>query len=108
MRLAFARWALHRLLLTFVALSGCAPSESAGTTAPAPAPGGEPRTLIALVAQEPSSIAARALVSAGTSLRFQQRLPNASLTVIDAQGLPQPELLVSLPTLNTESWRVFP
>jgi peptide/nickel transport system substrate-binding protein len=62
---------------------------------------------VTLVGQEPANIAARPLTSAGTSLRFQQRLPNALLAVIDARGLPQPELLSELPRLNSGSWRVF-
>ena len=108
MRLAGARWALHGILLVALALTGCGAAGPGATTAPAAAPSSETRTLVALVGGEPSSIAARALVSAGTSLRFQQRLPNALLTVIDAKGLPQPELLASLPALNTASWQVFP
>lgn len=103
------RWAIHGLLLATLALTGCvreAPPTS--TTAPAAAPGSEARTLVALVGNEPSNIAARALESAGTSLRFQQRAVNALPAVIDAKGSPQPELLARLPALNTPSWQVFP
>jgi peptide/nickel transport system substrate-binding protein len=96
------------ILLIALALTGCAPAGPATTTAPATAPSSETRTLVALVGGEPASIAARALTSAGTSFRFQQRLPNALLTVIDAQGMPQPELLASLPALNTANWQVLP
>ncbi|HEY3118014.1 MAG TPA: ABC transporter substrate-binding protein [Chloroflexota bacterium] len=102
-----AHTALNCVLLFALALTGCGVAQPA-TTAPAAAPTSEGRTLVALVGQEPASIAARPLVSGGTSLRTQQRVVNALLAVIDAKGLPQPELLASLPALSTPSWQVFP
>jgi peptide/nickel transport system substrate-binding protein len=77
-------------------------------TAPPAAPGSEARTLVALAGNEPASIAARSFSPAGTSIRFQQRVVNALPALIDAKGSPQPELLASLPALNTQSWQVFP
>ncbi|MBM2812451.1 MAG: hypothetical protein HW416_3210 [Chloroflexi bacterium] len=106
-----AHLSLNGILVATLTLTGCGlpgPAAKGPEKAPTTAPSSEARTLVALVGQEPSSIAARPLTTGGTSLSFQQRLPNALLTVIDAQGSPRPELLENLPALNTSSWQVFP
>ncbi|MBM2812452.1 MAG: hypothetical protein HW416_3211 [Chloroflexi bacterium] len=107
-RMAGARWALRGILLVSLAATSCASGAPATTAVPAAAPTSEARTMVALVGQEPPTMASRALTTAGTSLRFQQRLPNALLAVIDDQGFAKPELLESLPALNTATWQIFP
>src|SRR5579871_574601 len=101
MRLASA------LLLAFAVL-GCA----AGTTGPAqsdtPASAGQPdRPLVMLVGVEPATVATRGLVQKGAGLHVALRIFNALPSLVDGRGLPRPELLASLPSLNTDTWQVF-
>src|SRR5712692_1815896 len=98
------------LLLSALALAGCAPSQAGPNQGPssvaAPAP--PERPLVIFVRVEPASVATRAFVQKGTGLHAPLRIFNALLTLIDDKGQPRPELLASLPALNTDSWKVFP
>jgi len=69
---------------------------------------GEARPLVAYVRTEPVSIATRPFSDKGAGLHVALRMFNALLVLIDDRGDAQPELLESLPQLNTDSWRVFP
>jgi len=99
------------VFLAALALTGCAvggpettrPDSGPGEVSPAPS-----RPLVMFVRVEPSSVAMRALVQPGASLHATLRVFNALPALLDARGVPQPELLASLPALNTDSWRVFP
>src|SRR5207245_11638206 len=75
---------------------------SPGATQPVQAP------LVVFRGKDQASVAARALLESSISVRTTQRMFNALPALLDARGTPQPELLVSLPVLNTESWQVFP
>src|SRR5581483_2215221 len=106
-----ARWGAHALLLMALVLTGCgpgaqstaAPQAGSGTTAPS-----EARPLVIFVRVEPSTLATRSFVRKSAGLFFVWRVFNAMPAVIDGHGVPQPELLASLPQLNTDSWQVFP
>src|SRR5437867_2295548 len=97
------RWAGNTILLISLLLTGCnvaRPSASGSDAAPNVQPAAQSRPLIALFGKEPASVATRAFVQQGTSLGSTFRVFNALLTLSDAHGLPQPELLASLPILN--------
>ncbi len=62
-----------------------------------------------IVRVEPVTLASRALQSsAGTALYISRRTFNSLLALIDDRATPRPELAESLPSLNSESWAVFP
>ena len=103
------RWAGNAILLVALAVIGCGPSRPAITTSdatPSAAAANQARPLVILARVEPASVAPRAFVNNGPA-RFAARMFNALPSLIDAHGNPQPELLVSLPTLNTDTWQVF-
>jgi peptide/nickel transport system substrate-binding protein len=108
-RQAHARSALCGIALILL-VAGCAPGGA--TTGPAAAPADIPpsqaRPLVIFIRVEPASVATRGLVQTGAALRIPFLMFNALPTRSDAQGAPLPELLASLPALNTDSWRVFP
>src|SRR5436305_719152 len=96
---------LKAIALGVLLLTACAGTSPSASTR---APGGEPaaatapaKPLVGLFGKEPASVAVRAFVSQGTSLGSTFRVFNALLTLSDAHGVAQPELLESLPTLNT-------
>lgn len=91
-------------------LVGCAPAGPATPSQPVRAdqPAGQPRTLVAAIANEPPSIAALAPIAGGFGSNFSYRPFNAFLEVIDNRGVALPYLAEALPTLNTETWQVFP
>src|SRR5436190_4606981 len=97
--------------LAALALIGCAggqPHSRQPSSAPTTVAPGEARPLVAYVRTEPISIATRPFSDKGAGLHVALRMFNALLVLIDDRGGPQPELLESLPQLNTDSWRVFP
>src|SRR5205823_14465892 len=95
------------------AILACTPP--ARTPAPAPsgqAPAGaEPqtiRTLPAAIRVEPASIAGKGLKQSSLTLGGTVRTFNAGLSIIDDHDQPRPYLAETLPTLNTDSWKVNP
>ena len=108
---AAARWAVSGILLTGLLLTGCGvggPARTGPEPAPAAVPPAQARPMVMFNGKEPASVATRALLESSISLRATQRMFNALLALLDDRGSPHPELLVSLPALNTESWHVFP
>lgn len=98
------------LLLT---LAACAPTPAGRATAPdggdrPPAPTQPARALRLVMRAEPGSIAGTILIPTGISTGTQRRIFNAGLTLEDGDGKYRPYLAESVPTLNTDSWRVFP
>src|SRR2546428_1522091 len=97
------------ILLMGLLLSGCGGNASssreqgAATAAPA-----QTRPLVIFLRAEPGSVAWRGFKQSSANIRTPQRIINAQPAVRDVRGQPQPELLSSLPALNTESWQVFP
>jgi peptide/nickel transport system substrate-binding protein len=65
------------------------------------------RPLVVFIRVEPATLATRAFVQKSAGLFFPWRLVNALPAVTDAHGLPQPELLSTLPVLNSDTWQVF-
>jgi peptide/nickel transport system substrate-binding protein len=57
---------------------------------------------------EPATLANRAFVQKSAGLFVPWRLFNALPALFAARGDPLPELLASLPALNTDTWQVFP
>ncbi|MBM2809820.1 MAG: hypothetical protein HW416_579 [Chloroflexi bacterium] len=100
------------ILLVALALTGCAaggPATTRGSdTAPTTVPPTQARPLVLFLAAEPSGVAWRGFKQSSANIRAPQRIFNALPSLIDGRGLPQPELLVSLPALNTDTWQVFP
>src|SRR5437867_6133273 len=97
------------LLVALSTLVACSTVPAANnSTASVDALPAHARPLVMFVRVEPSSVAMRALVQPGASLHATLRVFNALPALLDARGVPQPELLASLPALNTDSWRVFP
>jgi len=107
---AGARWAVNGLLLAALALAGCAPGPQGPRPGadPSTMPATEARPLVIFLGNEPNSLATRAFAAKGRGLYTAWRSFNALPAFTDVRGLPQPELLSSLPSLNTESWQVFP
>jgi peptide/nickel transport system substrate-binding protein len=98
-----------RMLLLAVALAGCATgqprSDRADGASAAPTEG---RPLVIIVRVEPATLSTRPFQQPGTALHVSRRLFNALPALIDDKGQPRPQLLESLPQLNTDTWRVSP
>src|SRR5438105_179763 len=97
-------------LLLATGLMACAPAPTGGgsqATAPVNVVAID-RPLVIFVGVEPSTVATRGLVQKGAGLHAALRIFNALPALIDDKGLPRPELLASLPALNTDTWQVFP
>lgn len=63
-------------------------------------------TLVFIARAEPDDLSQGAAV--GTSSSTTYRIFNATMALRDGQGVPQPQLLMELPRLNTETWRILP
>jgi peptide/nickel transport system substrate-binding protein len=100
---------LVALVFVMVA-SACAgpPSQPSAAQAPPSAPAAGPsKTAVFLTHVEPISLSEhRALYTTGSNPADAKRLFNASLTLADQQGVPQPYLVERRPELNTDTWRV--
>lgn len=106
-----ARCGINGILLLTLALTGCAlggPAKTGAEPAPTAVPPTQARPLVIFFRVEPPTVATRALVQSGVSPNVTRRIFNALPALLDARGVPQPELLASLSALNTDSWRVFP
>ena len=65
--------------------------------------------MVIVVRAEPLTVAAKVIASGiGTSQATSQRLFNATLGILDAEGVPRPYLAEVLPELGTDTWQVFP
>lgn len=99
-------------MLAIVLLAACAaPAPRPGDAGPASSPPSAPptpRTLIAAVEREPSTLALRPLRETFAATYLPNRTFNADIAFLDDQGVPQPYMVEALPQLNSESWRVFP
>src|SRR5437867_6102729 len=97
------------LLVALSTLVACSTVPAANnSTASVDALPAHARPLVMFVRVEPTSIAMRALVQPGASLHATLRIFNALPALLDDRGVPHPELLASLPTLNSDTWQVFP
>jgi len=96
------------LLLVTLALAGCGLGAPGGRTdsAPRASSPAEARPLVIVVRVEPAGLATRPFQQPGTALHVARRLFNALPALIDDRGQPRPQLLDSLPTLDTDTWRV--
>ncbi|HEY3117486.1 MAG TPA: ABC transporter substrate-binding protein, partial [Chloroflexota bacterium] len=101
----------NAIILATLLLTGCAVS-GPGTSGPAAAPVGVPDAqappLVIFFRAEPASLATRSLGQKSASVRTQVRPLNALIASMDDRALPRPELVASLPELNTSSWVVNP
>ena len=96
-------------VVALLALTACAPgpartTETANPSA-APAPAAAPKTLMFGVRYELNDIAPK--ITSGTSSDGMKRLFTASLAYLDGAGKAVPYLAETLPSLDTESWRVL-
>lgn len=104
-----ALYGLSALVLATL-LAGCAgapPTRSAPSDGEAATAGRRPSPTLVFVARgEPNDLSEGAAV--GTSSSTTYRIFNATMSLRDGQGVPRPQLLTTLPQLNTDSWRVLP
>ncbi len=92
-------------LLLLVGCAGPASQASGGRGAgEAPTPRAS-RTLVFIARDEPGNLSSGVI---GTSSGTTFRIFNSTLAIRGADGTPGPQLLASLPTLNSDSWRTFP
>jgi peptide/nickel transport system substrate-binding protein len=92
-----------------VLLVGCAPGQSQGQGQSSGASSERPtqaRTLTLAHRYEQPTLAPKVLASNDTG--NNNRLFNASLSLIDDKGASRPYLAEALPQLNSEAWKVFP
>lgn len=102
------------ILVLVCALSACA-TPSSGGAVPGASPGGgasttprQERTLNVALEIEPKYISSLAPTISATAGAFFLRPFSAYLEFVDEKGQPGPYLVEALPTLNTDSWKVFP
>jgi peptide/nickel transport system substrate-binding protein len=105
------------LLICVCSLLACMPSVPGAQPAPAPGSEGpgtantrsaaEQRTLIVAIRGEPSSLSVKEWVE-GLALGNVKRFFGAYLTISDEREDVRPYLAESLPSLNTDTWKVFP
>jgi peptide/nickel transport system substrate-binding protein len=89
---------------------GCAPGASPGQSASGGASRatGPQKLLVIANRGEPTSLAARSLVTAGSSVGIPPRFFNATLDLNDVRENSHPQLAEALPQFGTDSWQVFP
>ncbi|HEY3117176.1 MAG TPA: ABC transporter substrate-binding protein, partial [Chloroflexota bacterium] len=104
-----AHRAVIAMLLVIFAVTGCGPGAAgpASNPAPAVAPPVQARPLVIYV-REPRSLAIRPFQTQAGAIAVSQRLFNATLALVDEKAVPRPQLVDTLPQLNTDTWRVFP
>ncbi len=87
----------------------CAPQQQRGAVDARPAPAAQSQNLAIAIYAEPGTLAQKPLgAGPGTSFRSTVRAFNATLGIVDGEGLPRPYLAEVLPKLDTESWVVSP
>src|SRR5436309_1860209 len=104
--------ALVLITLAATTLLACAPAPAtpAAQPASAPSPAAQPapnRTLAAAIRLEPASIAGKGLQPSSVTLGATVRLFNAGLAIIDDHDQARPSLAEALPSLNSDTWKIF-
>src|SRR6266545_3541010 len=97
---------LTALLMVVIALAGCA-GGAASPQQSEPQPAASSRPLVFAIRVEPESIATRHIGQPGSGLTGPKRMFNGTIATVDETGTPHPYVVDSLPTLHTDSWRVF-
>ncbi|MBM2810991.1 MAG: hypothetical protein HW416_1750 [Chloroflexi bacterium] len=101
-------------LLLLTAVVACGPPAPRGGDGTQPPPGassrssGAARTLVYATRTEPGTIAPRIIGQAGSTLVGIQVIFNALVAYVDETATARPHIVESLPSLNSDSWRVFP
>ena len=98
---------LASLLIPLV-ISACGPAGPSTQSSGASAPLAPQRTLTIAVRGEPPSLAARPLATFSGALAGGKYPFNATLDFRDDRGTTQPLLAEALPSLETDTWQVFP
>ncbi len=106
-----ARWLT--LVMLAISLAACSPARPPTPQQPdagdAPAAATMPqRTLVIIGRGEPPNIAAKSIVTYSGSLGQVRRVFNAQLDYLDERENSVPYLAEAVPSLNTDTWRVFP
>lgn len=97
------------LVLLMALGAGCAPGGAAQRgSAEAAGAAGPQKTLVISNRGEPPTLAARSLVTQGSSLGIPPRFFNATLDIYDVRENSHPQLVEALPDLDAGTWRVFP
>lgn len=98
------------MMAAAVLMMGCTQAAPSAATQPGPggpAAGGE-KLLTLSIAREPTFLAALAPLPSQQASDFYVRAFNAFLELYDGQGKPFAYMAEALPSLNTDSWQVFP
>ena len=98
------------LIVVAFTLTGCGPAGSGPgrVTAPAAEPIPQARPLVMFIRAEPRNLAVRPFQTPAGSVTFAPRLFNATIALIDDKAEPRAQLVSSLPSLNSDTWRVLP
>src|SRR5947207_4882367 len=98
-------------VIVLLVLVACAPAPTRNSASPdasvssAPAQPATPKTLMFGVRYELNDVAPK--ITSGSSSEGMKRLFTASLAYLDGNGAVNSYLAESLPTVDTDSWRVF-
>ena len=97
-------------LLTALVVAGCAPGTGPAPTGSGAAPSASApqQTLVISNRGEPPTLAARSLVTQGSSLGIPVRFFNATLDLYDVHQNSHPQLAEAVPQFDTDTWRLFP
>lgn len=98
------------VLLLAASTAACAPQGGGASSGAEPQrPVASSQALAIVIYAEPGTLAQKALgAGPGTSFTTTVRAFNATLGIIDGDGIAHPYLAEALPDLHTDSWRVFP
>ena len=99
-------WLVPAIVMLAAACSSAAPATPAAPASGAPS--AAPKSLVISIPREPTFIAALTPLPAAQATDFYQRMFNAFFEYNDDRGQSQPYLAEALPTLNTDTWQIFP
>jgi peptide/nickel transport system substrate-binding protein len=95
-------------IVVALGVAACSPGQRGDIEPAASAPAAS-QTMVIVIRAEPLTVAGKVIASGiGTAQATSQRLFNATLGILDADGAPRPYLADPLPQLDTDMWRVFP
>src|SRR5437870_13340926 len=108
------RYTVFRSLcsVAFLTLAACAPAPAPNSQSPGSSAGSSsvpatgPKTLLFGVRYEINDVFPK--ITSGTSSDGQKRLFTASLAYMDGNGVINPYLAETLPTVENNTWRIFP
>src|SRR5687767_14061006 len=100
------RYSMSLLVFCLLLLSCAAPATTSQAPAPARDQAAPSRALVVAHRFEVRNLATKVTQTNGPL--STTRLFNATISLIDDQGISRPYLVESLPEINSDGWRVFP